>query len=121
MQYMNIRYGVPFRIPRRLGDRFKEIVSIKGVNYIRGSGFIVENKEALDSMNKILVKMGLILKPTITCYICGSEINCDECPYNKSCHKAVTHCICKVCFTKTNLVKEYMDKQKREINLIISK
>ncbi len=119
MQYMNIKYGTPFRIPRRLGDRFKDIVSIRGVKYIKGTGFIIENKEALDSINKILVKMGLILKPLINCYICGGNVDCDECTFNKSCHKAVTHCICKTCFQQRDLVNIYISKQTQMIRRLI--
>jgi len=119
MQYMNIKYGVPFWIPRRLGDKFRDIISIKGVKYIKGSGFVIENKEALDSVNKILVKMGLILKPTINCYICGVEINCDECEFNRTCHRAVQHCICKVCFIKEDLVNRYLIKQSQEVSRLM--
>ena len=119
MQYLNIKYGKLFWIPRRLGDRFKDIVGIKGVKYIKGSGFIIENKEALDSINKILVKMGLILKPIIECYICGAEINCDECEFSRTCHRAVTHCICRTCFAQKGIVNNYLTKQTQVIRRII--
>lgn len=120
MQYLNIKYGIPFWIPRKLGDRFKDIIGIKGVKYIKGSGFVVENMEALESMNKILVKMGLILKPIIQCYICGTEINCDECEFKGTCHRAVTHCICKNCFSQKEMIHRYLTRQSQVIRRIIS-
>lgn len=121
MQYLYIKYGTPFWIPRKLGDRFRDIVGIKGVKYIKRSGFVIENKEALDSINKVLVKMGLILKPIIECYICGTHINCDECEFNRTCHKAVSHCICRNCFAQRELVNNYLMKQSQVIRRIIGK
>ncbi len=111
-QYMKIYYGKPFQIPRRLGDRFKEIVGIKGVRYIRQKGFVVSDKAALDAMNRILIKMGLILVPAIDCFICGRDVGCDECEYNDVCKKDVRTCICNICMSSEDIVKKYYDAQR---------
>lgn len=111
VQYMKIYYGQPFKIPRRLGDRFKEVVGIRGVRYVRQKGFVVSDKAALDAVNRILVKMGLILVPTINCFICGKDVGCEECEYRDVCKRAVVTCLCAECMNAEDFVKKYSDVQ----------
>lgn len=119
VQYMKIRYGVPFQIPRRLGDRFREIVGIKGVRYIRQQGFVVSDKSALDAMNRILVKMGLILVPDIRCFICGMDVGCDGCSYKDVCKRDAESCICGSCMSRGDIVKRYYDMQRTMLDQVL--
>jgi len=113
MQYMKIRYGEPFSIPRRLGtELFKEVVRIRGIDYVKGKGFIVSDYYALSSLNKILVKLGLILKPEVKCFLCGKNIDCDKCEFSQVCRKNVSTCLCDECISKFSLVSDYISRQK---------
>jgi hypothetical protein len=114
---MKIEFGKPFRIPRRLGDRFKEVVSIRGVKYIRQEGFVVDNKAALDSLNRILIKMGLILVPLIRCFLCGKDIDCDNCNFKDVCRREVSTCICSSCLDDRDVLSKYFDTQKRLLSM----
>ncbi len=115
VQYLKIEYGKPFKIPRRLGDLFKDIVKIKGVSYVRQAGFVVEDKAALDALNRILVRLGLILLPVVKCYICGGYVDCESCEFKKICKQDVRYCICSKCMSKKTLVADYLNKQRRLI------
>ena len=112
IQYMKISYGVPFKIPRKLGNLFKEIVKIKGVKYIKQQGFVIEDKSSLDAVNRILIKMGLVLVPKIYCYVCGGEVDCENCEFKDICKKDVKYCICKKCLSSHDIVKKYAEKQR---------
>lgn len=116
---MRIKYNKPFHIPRRLGDKFRVIVGIKGVRYIKGKGFIVKDKSSIDAMNKILAKMGLILLPTIICYICGGDIACEECESRAFCKQNVLYCICNECFINEYIVNRYFSIHKNKIEDLI--
>lgn len=117
VQHMKIKYGIPFSIPRRLGTRFKDVVSIKGVKYIKRKGFVVENKAALDSLNRILVKMGLILSPQLECFICKKEVDCEKCFFKTYCRKDTKTCICQNCLERPDLVKRYSDIQRELLSI----
>ena len=112
VQYIKVSYGVPFKIPRKLGELFKEIVKIKGVKYIKQQGFVVEDKLSLDSINRILIKMGLVLLPKIQCYICGNDVKCEECEFKDICKQDVKYCICEKCLSNQNIVNMYIEKQR---------
>jgi hypothetical protein len=113
---MKIRYGEPFSIPRRLGSElFKEVVRIRGVNYIRGQGFVVSDYYALSSLNRILARLGLILTPEVKCSICGANIDCEKCEFNSVCRKNTDTCVCDVCLKKKDLVEEYIRSQKKAL------
>ena len=111
MQYMRIRYGEPFMIPRRLGKLFKEVVRIKGVDYVKGKGFIVKDYYALSNLNKILSRLGLLLTPEVKCFICGKYIDCETCRFKSNCKREVSTCICDDCLKKENIVEIYILKQ----------
>ncbi len=107
MQVMKIKYGEPFRIPRRLGDLFKDVVRIDGVDYVRGAGFTVRDYYALSNLNKILIRLGLVLLPMVTCTICGRDVDCEECEYTDVCRKDVNLCLCRECTYSENVVDKY--------------
>lgn len=112
MDVMRIKYGEPFRIPRRLGDLFRDVVRIDGVEYVRGKGFIVRDYYAMVNLNKILMRMGLTLAPTVNCVMCGASIECDKCEYTDVCRKEVTLCICGNCAYSPNSFERYRDVAK---------
>ncbi len=108
MEYQRIRYGEPFQIRRRLGDLFKDIVRIKGVDYERGKGFIVRDYYALANLNKILIRMGLLLTPIVECAICRNLVDCEECKFGDICLKDVSICLCDRCMNREDVVSEYL-------------
>ncbi|HIE37295.1 TPA: hypothetical protein EYP83_03915 [Candidatus Geothermarchaeota archaeon] len=108
MEYQTIRYGEPFQIRRRLGNLFKDIVRIKGVEYERGKGFIVRDYYALTNLNKILIRMGLILTPMVKCVICDKNIECEKCSFTDVCLKDVTTCLCDECLYSDDVVEKYL-------------
>ncbi len=114
MEYQKIRYGEPFQIRRRLGNLFRDIVRIKGVDYERGRGFIVRDYYALSNLNKILIRMGLLLTPEVKCYICGTYVDCEKCPFTDVCLKDVSICICESCLNDENLVEKYYSTSMRD-------
>lgn len=121
MQYMKIRYGEPFSIPRRLGtELFKEVVRIKGVDYVKGKGFIVADYYALSSLNRILVKLGLILTPEVKCYLCNRPVDCDKCRFRNVCKKNTNYCICDQCLEKEDLADKYIEKQRMMLSSFIN-
>ena len=120
MQYMKIRYGEPFSIPRRLGSElFKEVVRIRGVNYVKGKGFIVSDYYALSSLNHILIKLGLILTPEVKCIVCGKNIDCESCKFKTVCKKNTKVCICDECLNRNDIVDKYINIQRERLNTII--
>ncbi len=110
MQYMRVRYGEPFRIPRRLGDLFKDVVRIDGVDYVRGQGFVVRDYYALVNLNKILLRLGLILTPIVTCAICYTTIDCEKCEFTQVCRKDVNICICGKCASSPDSSEKYRER-----------
>lgn len=121
VQYMKVKYDVFFQIPRRLGtDIFKEIVKLKGVEYVKGKGFLVKSKDALDGLNKVLIKYGLILIPQINCFICGAEIDCSTCEFRDVCERSVKECICQKCISSTDLLENYAKKSADVLKLALS-
>lgn len=113
MQYMKIRYGEPFSIPRRLGtELFKEVVRIRGVNYVKGKGFVVSDYYALSSLNRILARLGLILTPEVKCSICGTDIDCEKCEFKSVCRKNTSTCICIKCLKERDIVEKYIHSQR---------
>ena len=120
MQYLKIRYGEPFSIPRRLGDLFKEVVRIKGVDYVKGRGFVVKDYYALSNLNKILARLGLILTPEVKCFLCGQYIDCEKCRFKSSCRRDMTTCICDKCMSEADILKKYVNKQTRYLGISFS-
>jgi len=120
MQYMKIRYGETFSIPRRLGNLFREVVRIKGVEYIKGKGFIVRDYYALSNLNKILARLGLILTPEVRCFICGKYVDCEKCEFRNNCKRDVTICICDDCLNNKNILNIYLAKQNKFLGLKLS-
>ena len=117
MEYQRIRYGEPFQIRRRLGDLFKDIVRIKGVDYERGKGFIVRDYYALSNLNKILIRMGLLLTPEVICYICGKYVDCEKCKFTDVCLKDVPTCICESCLQSEDLSDKYLSISRRDFSI----
>ncbi|MEM0056874.1 MAG: hypothetical protein QXH96_00100 [Candidatus Geothermarchaeota archaeon] len=121
VQYMKVKYNDFFQIPRKLGtDVFKEIVKLKGVEYVKGKGFLVKGKDALDGLNKVLIRYGLLLVPQINCFICGTEVDCSACEFRDVCERSVKECICQKCISSSNLLENYAKRSIDALNLILS-
>lgn len=115
MEYQTIRYGEPFQIRRRLGNLFRDIVRIKGVEYGRGRGFIVRDYYALSNLNKILIRMGLILTPMVKCVICNKNLECESCSFADVCLKDVSTCLCDECLYSEDIVEKYLSTSRRSL------
>jgi len=116
MEYQRIRYGEPFQIRRRLGDLFRDIVRIKGVDYERGKGFIVRDYYALANLNKILIRMGLILTPMVECAICHRSVDCEKCNFTDVCLKDVSICLCDECLSSEDVVSRYLSVSRQSLD-----
>ena len=95
---VKIYIGSPFSLRVRLGATlFKSIVRIKGVEYERGSGFIVRDYSAIPKLNALLDRFDVELVPYSRCVICGGDVHCEGCEYREECRKDVGQCICRGC------------------------
>lgn len=105
--------GVPFKISARLGPTlFKAIVRLKGLDYKRGEGFVVNDLSIIPRINAILKPLNVLLVPYGNCIICNKDIQCENCEYLDNCKKDIDMCICRRCLDNPLIWENYIRSQK---------
>ncbi|WP_309492851.1 hypothetical protein [Candidatus Hecatella orcuttiae] len=102
-------------------DKFIELMRA-GLGYDRATRtFYIEDLENFDRIKALLVPLlGEEVEFAQTCYLCGAVFPCGVCEYAATCpsRDIPTYCLCKKCYSKTNLYQRYIQKTKEELSRI---
>lgn len=117
LNIVKVYLGKPFQLKVRLGGTlFKIFVKIKGVEYKKGAGFIINDYSAIPKINTLLERFGVTIVPYIVCTICGKDVHCESCEYIINCNKDIGFCICRMCLSKENVWSEYLKSFRSQLS-----
>lgn len=114
---IKVYLGSPFQPRVRLGATvFKALVKLRGVEYRRGEGFVINDYSAIPRVNALLDRFNVILVPYGRCAICGRDVRCETCEYRDGCRKDVDICICRSCLEKGDVWRSYVASQRKLVS-----